>query len=283
MSIEIMHPAEQTVPLVFASPHSGQYYPNEFIASSRLDPLSLRRSEDAFMDEVFGSAVEHGAPLLRARFARAYVDLNREAYELDPSMFDGDLPDYVNTTSARAAAGLGTIARIVSYGEEIYRDKLTFSEAKKRIDTCYKPYHDALQELVEKTRKKFGVCLLVDCHSMPSTSSTSRRGKGQNDMVLGDCYGTACAPQVIENADRILSAMGLKVTRNDPYAGGFTTRHYSAPENGIHVLQVEVNRALYMDEDRVARGERLPHLVQQISQFIRQLVELDHKVLLANV
>ncbi|MGY9014864.1 MAG: N-formylglutamate amidohydrolase [Rhodospirillales bacterium] len=283
MSIEIIRPAEQTVPLVFASPHSGQHYPNEFIASSRLDPLSLRRSEDAFMDEVFGSAVEHGAPLLRARFARAYIDLNREAYELDPAMFNDDLPDYVNTTSARAAAGLGTIARIVSYGEEIYSEKLTFSEAKKRIDTCYKPYHDALRGLVEATRKKFGVCLLVDCHSMPSICSSSRLGKGQNDMVLGDCYGTACAPQVIENADRILSDMGLKVTRNDPYAGGFTTRHYSAPEDGIHVLQVEVNRALYMDEDRVARGERLPHLVQQISQFIRQLVELDPKLLLANV
>ena len=281
MSIEIIRPAEQTVPLVFASPHSGQHYPNEFIASSRLDPLSLRRSEDAFMDEVFGSAVEHGAPLLRARFARAYIDLNREAYELDPAMFNDDLPDYVNTTSA--AAGLGTIARIVSYGEEIYSEKLTFSEAKKRIDTCYKPYHDALRGLVEATRKKFGVCLLVDCHSMPSICSSSRLGKGQNDMVLGDCYGTACAPQVIENADRILSDMGLKVTRNDPYAGGFTTRHYSAPEDGIHVLQVEVNRALYMDEDRVARGERLPHLVQQISQFIRQLVELDPKLLLANV
>ena len=283
MSIEIIRPAEQTVPLVFASPHSGQHYPNEFIASSRLDPLSLRRSEDAFMDEVFGSAVEHGAPLLRARFARAYIDLNREAYELDPAMFNDDLPDYVNTTSARAAAGLGTIARIVSYGEEIYSEKLTFSEAKKRIDTCYKPYHDALRGLVEATRKKFGVCLLVGCHSMPSICSSSRLGNGQNDMVLGDCYGTACAPQVIENADRILSDMGLKVTRNDPYAGGFTTRHYSAPEDGIHVLQVEVNRALYMDEDRIARGERLPHLVQQISQFIRQLVELDPKLLLANV
>ena len=125
MSIEIMRPAIQTVPLVFASPHSGQHYPSDFIALSRLDPLSLRRSEDAFMDEVFASAVKHGAPLLRARFARAYVDLNREAYELDPKMFEDDLPDYVNTTSARAAAGLGTIARIVSHGEEIYRDDVT--------------------------------------------------------------------------------------------------------------------------------------------------------------
>jgi N-formylglutamate amidohydrolase len=283
MSIKIIRPAEQTVPLIFASPHSGQHYPNDFIAASRLDPLSLRRSEDAFMDEVFASALEHGAPLLRARFARAYVDLNREAYELDPAMFEGDLPEYVNTTSVRAAAGLGTIARVVSYGEEIYRDKLTFSEAKKRIDRCYKPYHEALRGLVETTREKFGVCLLVDCHSMPSNSSESRRCKGQNDMVLGDCYGTACAPQIMERAEQVLSEMGLKVTRNDPYAGGFTTRHYSAPKDGIHVLQVEVNRALYMDEDRVARGERLPHLVQQISHFIRALVELDRKVLLDSV
>ena len=283
MSIEILRPTEQTVPLVFASPHSGQHYPNDFLAASRLDALRLRSSEDAFMDEVFASAIEHGAPLLRAHFARAYVDLNREAYELDPAMFEGDLPEYVNTTSARAAAGLGTIARVVGFGEEIYKDKLTFSEAKKRIDTCYKPYHEALSGLVEATRKKFGVCLLVDCHSMPSSSSESRRGKGQNDMVLGDCYGTACAPKVVERAEQILGDMGLKVTRNDPYAGGFTTRHYSAPKDGIHVLQVEVNRALYMDEDRVSRGERLPHLVNQISHFIRALVKLDHKILLDSI
>lgn len=283
MSIEILRPTEQTVPLVFASPHSGQHYPNDFLAASRLDALRLRSSEDAFMDEVFASAIEHGAPLLRAHFARAYVDLNREAYELDPAMFEGDLPEYVNTTSARAAAGLGTIARVVGFGEEIYKDKLTFSEAKKRIDTCYKPYHEALRGLVEATRKKFGVCLLVDCHSMPSSSSESRRGKGQNDMVLGDCYGTACAPKVVERAEQILGDMGLKVTRNDPYAGGFTTRHYSAPKDGIHVLQVEVNRALYMDEDRVSRGERLPHLVNQISHFIRALVKLDRKILLDSI
>jgi N-formylglutamate amidohydrolase len=280
MSIEIIHPAKQTVPLVFASPHSGQNYPTEFIASSRLDLLSLRSSEDAFMDEVFGSAVEHGAPLLRAKFARAYVDLNRESYELDPEMFDGNLPDYVNTASARAAAGLGTIARIVSYGEEIYADKLKFSEIKKRIDTCYKPYHSALQELVEETRRKFGFCLLIDCHSMPSNCSSSRNGQGPNDMVLGDCYGTACAPQIIESADHFLSDMGLKVARNDPYAGGYTTRHYSAPEDSIHALQIEVNRALYMDEDRITRGENLPHLVEKISQFIGELVKLDHKALL---
>ncbi len=282
MSIEIIHPAEQTVPLVFASPHSGQNYPNKFIASSRLDLLSLRRSEDAFMDEVFGSAVEHGAPLLRAHFARAYVDLNREAYELDPDMFDDNLPDYVNTTSVRAAAGLGTIARIVNYGEEIYTDKLKFSEVKKRIDTCYKPYHSALHELIEETRRKFGFCLLIDCHSMPSSCSSSRYCDVQNDMVLGDCYGTACAPQVIQSAEQVLSDMGLRVTRNDPYAGGYTTHHYSAPEDGKHALQIEVNRALYMDEDRIIRGEHLPHLVKKMSQFIRQLVELDHKVLLAS-
>ena len=280
MSIEIMRPAIQTVPLVFASPHSGQHYPSDFIALSRLDPLSLRRSEDAFMDEVFASAVKHGAPLLRAQFARAYVDLNREAYELDPKMFEDDLPDYVNTTSARAAAGLGTIARIVSHGEEIYRDKLAFSEAQKRINTCYKPYHDALRRLVIGTQDKFGACLLIDCHSMPSRSSLSRCGTGFNDMVLGDCYGEARGPLVIDKAEQILSGMGLNVSRNDPYAGGFTTRHYSAPEDGIHVLQVEINRALYMDEDRVTRGERLPHLMQQISYFIQQLISLDPKILM---
>jgi len=277
MPIEVLRPAQQTAPLVFASPHSGRDYPDELVASSRLDALALRRSEDAFMDEIFASAIDFGAPLLRAKFARAYVDPNREAFELDPAMFADELPDYVNTKSARVAAGLGTIARVVSNGQEIYHRKLRFAEAKRRIEACYVPYHVALRGLVDATRARFGVCLLVDCHSMPSAGHGAKRRT--IDMVLGDRWGTACAPAAVAAAERVLRGMGLQVARNDPYAGGYTTRHYSNPKGGVHVLQVEINRALYMDETRIRPGVRLPVLCEQVRRFIEALVGLDHAIL----
>lgn len=164
---DILSPARQSAPVVLASPHSSADYPSDFVVASRLDLAALRRSEDSYVDELFGGAAEVGAPLLRARFPRAYVDANREPYELDPAMFTDDLPSYANTKSARVSAGLGTIARVVTSGDEIYRDKLSFSEARRRIEWFYKPYHRALSHLVSETRRAFGCCLLIDCHSMP--------------------------------------------------------------------------------------------------------------------
>ena len=276
-------PGEQTAPVVFASPHSGRDYPPEFLASSKLDVLKLRRSEDAFMDEIFAAAPDYGAPLLCARFPRAYVDVNREAFELDPGMFEGPLPDYVNTASPRIAAGLGTIARVVTDGEDIYHGPIRFEDALKRIEAHYEPYHRALAGLLEATKKRFGGCLLIDCHSMPSGASPAPEGGGRRrvDVVLGDCFGTACAPAITDIAQRTLEAMDFIVTRNKPYAGGFTTRHYGRPRNGIHVLQVEINRALYMDEKRVKRGDSLPEITRRIGRLMRVLVDIDRDILKA--
>ena len=281
----LLAPAEQTAPVVFASPHSGRDYPPEFIAASRLNVVSLRRSEDAFMDEIFAAAPDFGAPLLCARFPRAYVDANREAFELDPAMFTDPLPDYVNTRSPRIAAGLGTIARVVTDGEDIYHEPLRFEDALGRIEALYRPYHKALQGLLQATQERFGGCLLVDCHSMPSGPSGPeiRAGDGNKpaDMVLGDCFGTSSAPAVTDIATAALEASDFTVALNKPYAGGFTTHHYGRPREGVHVLQVEINRALYMDEKLVRRGPGLPALKCRLVPLMRALADIDPAILKA--
>jgi len=247
---ELLLPARQRSPAVFNSPHSGRQYPPAFLKASRLDPLTLRRSEDCFMDELLSSVIELGCPLLRANFPRAYLDVNREPYELDPGMFGESLPDFANTASARVAGGLGTIPRIVSEHEEIYKRPLAFTEAQARIDALYWPYHDALRRLVETTAKRFGSVLLVDCHSMPSTAAPMVAGAGsaRADVVLGDRYGSTCSPAIMACLEEFFAARGLSVVRNKPYSGGFITQSYGRPMDGFHALQVEINRGLYADE-----------------------------------
>ncbi len=278
---DVVAPDSQTVPVVFASPHSGRDYPAEFLAASRLDSLTVRRSEDAFVDEIFAAVPEAGAPLLRAHFPRAFVDPNREPFELDPAMFEDVLPSYVNTTSPRVAAGLGTIARVVTSGEEIYGAKLCFADAKRRIETYYVSYHKALRGLVEATRERFGACLLVDCHSMPSVGGPmdNDRGRRRVDFVLGDCHGTACTPVVTDTARQALAEMGYVVTQNAPYAGGFTTRNYGRPYDCVHALQIEINRNLYMDEERITRGPGLAELASRMGRLVEALVGVDGAVL----
>src|SRR6266404_902361 len=184
--LDLRQPPRRAIPLVVASPHSGADYPDDFLAASRLDPLTLRRSEDSFVDAIFAAAPDLGVPLLAARFPRAYLDVNREAWELDPAMFSDMLPSFVNVRSPRVRMGLGTIARIVASGEEIYARKLRFAEAKQRVDELYYPYHQTLRGLVQETEEAFGGCLLVDCHSMPSAASMVG-GQDAADIVLGDC------------------------------------------------------------------------------------------------
>ncbi|MBL8805904.1 MAG: N-formylglutamate amidohydrolase [Rhodospirillales bacterium] len=272
----IAEPAGRRVPLVFSSPHSGSDYPAEFVAGARLDPVTLRRSEDAFVDELFDSAPQHGAPLLRALFPRAYVDVNREAWELDPAMFDAPLPAYVNAASPRAGAGLGTVARIVANGAEIYRHKLSFDDARARIERLYMPYHAALERLVADAVARHGRCLLVDCHSMPSVGGPADRdpGRARLDFVLGDCFGAACAPIVIETAEASLRRLGYAVGRNDPYAGGFITRNYGRPARGRHAIQIEINRQLYMDELAIARSPGFQPLRTALAQLVADLARL---------
>jgi N-formylglutamate amidohydrolase len=272
--VEIFAPATQTLPFVFASPHSGAFYPPELLSASRLDPMTLRRSEDAFVDELFAAAPSLGAPLLRARFARAYLDPNREPYELDPAMFADALPAFVNKNSPRVKMGLGTIARVVASGEEIYAHKLRAADALSRIDRLYRPYHRALRQLVTETREKFGYYLLVDCHSMPSACLGERGRPGRADIVLGDCHGTACNPAIMDMAHRALSAKGYTVARNAPYAGGFTTAHYGQPGAQGHCLQIELGRALYMDEQSFERRAFFHRLAEDMSDLILALASL---------
>jgi N-formylglutamate amidohydrolase len=272
--IDVVAPRAQIIPVVLASPHSGADYPREFLAASRLDPHALRRSEDSFVDEIFDAASDLGAPLLRARFPRAYLDANREAWELDPTMFEDALPEYVNSRSPRVQAGLGTIARIVASGEDIYAGKLRWSEAARRIDRLYRPYHRALAQLLETTRDRFGYYLLVDCHSMPSAAD---RGGGRNrlDVVLGDCHGAACNPAIIDAAQRFLAARGYAVARNTPYAGGFTTCHYGRPKERGHALQIEINRGLYMNERTMQRKPYLEQLRGDMQMLVAALAKVD--------
>lgn len=250
LPFEILSPAEWTAPAVFNSPHSGRDFPDAFLRQSRLSRLTLRKSEDCYVDELFLSCVSHGAPMLRARVPRSYVDLNREPYELDPRMFSGDLPGYANTGSPRVAGGLGTIPRIVSEGEEIYRGRIDFDEARKRIEQVYLPYHRTLTALTNAVLAKVGEVLLVDCHSMPASASAhvSPQLQGGADVVLGDRFGASCAEDISGFVEDELRRHGLRVLRNKPYAGGFITQNHGAPHRGQHALQIEINRSLYMNE-----------------------------------
>ncbi len=275
--IVVLRPAVQTAAVVFASPHSGDEYPEDFVRNSKLDPVALRRSEDCFVDSLFAAAPDHGAPLLKALFPRAYCDPNREAYELDPSMFADKLPDFVNTGSHRVAMGFGTIAKVVSSGAEIYREKLRFADAHARIERCWRSYHNAQAALVAETRARFGVAMLVDCHSMPSVGGPTDRDPGQRrpDIALGDRFGTACHPALIDHAESVLRGQGLHVARNDPYAGGYTTENYGRPRDGVHALQIEINRGLYMDESRLVRLPGFGRVASAMTALIRALGDLD--------
>src|SRR3712207_1771057 len=214
----VHEPARHTAPFIFNAPHAGSVYPAAFLTASRLDALALRRSEDAFIDVLFSDVVSLGAPLMAARFPRAYLDVNREPYELDPRMFEGRLPSFANTRSMRVAGGLGTIPRIVADGQEIYRGRLSVDAALQRVESLYKPYHRMLRHLVHRTARDFGYAILIDCHSMPS-SSIGRESGPAIDIVLGDRYGTSCAGVVTDLVDGALRQRGYAVVRNKPYAG----------------------------------------------------------------
>jgi N-formylglutamate amidohydrolase len=259
-------PDSHSIPFVFNTGHSGAVYPPSFLAASRLDGLSLRRSEDAHVDRLFAPVVGLGAPLLRANFPRAYLDVNREPFELDPRMFDGRLPPYANTRSMRVAGGLGTVPRVVADGQEIYPGRIAATEAVARIEDLYKPYHRVLRSLIQRTSRTYGHCILIDCHSMPSTSLG--RDDAKADVILGDRYGTACAPALIDAFEAQFLALGFRVVRNKPYAGGFITEHYGEPNLGRHALQIELNRALYMNESSLALTADFPRLVENLTAIV---------------
>jgi N-formylglutamate deformylase len=269
---EVAEPAALSGPVVCNSPHSGRSYPSRFLAQSRLDLATLRRSEDTFVDELFSDVVKFGVPMMRAHFPRAFLDVNREPYELDPRMFDGRLPAFANTRSLRVAGGLGTIARVVGDAREIYDRRLPVDEALGRIELFYKPYHRALRRLIVNAQRGFGSAVLVDCHSMPSNAS-GRDERPRADIVLGDRYGTSCAPSVTDVIEEALREFGYMVLRNKPYAGGFITEHYGDPGAGLHAVQIEINRALYMDEREYRKSSRFDAVRTDLSRMISRLAQ----------
>lgn len=274
-SIELIDADDLRLPLVFASPHSGCSYPASFIGASPLDISALRKSEDCYVDELFGDGPELGAPLVRALLPRAYLDVNREPYELDPDMFDGPLPPFVNSSSARVAAGLGTVARIVATRREIYRHKLNFADVEHRLAEFYRPYHRAVRMMINRARDKFGFCVLVDCHSMPSSGLPLDADSSPQrvDVVLGDRSGLSCHPLITDVIDESLHALGYRTLRNNPYAGGFTTQHYGDPANGVHAVQIEINRALYMDEATLQRRAGFAKLRSDLRITVQSLAD----------
>jgi N-formylglutamate amidohydrolase len=269
----LLRPAEQLTPMVFCSPHSGRIYPKAFLEASRLDPLTLRKSEDCFVDELFQPVVRLGTPLLAARFPRAYLDVNREPYELDPELFLGRLPAFANTQSARVVGGLGTIARIVADTEEIYRERLPIGAAFERIERLYGPFHRALADLLEATRRRFGTAVLIDCHSMPSASMGQPAG-GRPHFVLGDRFGASCDARLTRFIREILQRAGYDVQINRPYAGGFITEHYGNPGQGVHALQLEINRALYLDEATFSKNRHFDALSRILFEMAERVFEV---------
>lgn len=269
-AFEVVLPAAQTLPFLFNSPHSGNRYPASFLAASRLDARAIRRSEDAFVDELFLSAVDHGAPLLRARFPRAWLDVNREPFELDPRMFRGPLPHYANIRSPRVSGGLGTIPRVVADTEEIYAAPLDVGEGLSRIETVYMPYHHALRRLLSDIHHRFGFAVLIDCHSMPSTVRGAGL-RGRPDFVLGDRHGNSCAPALIDLLEAALTRRGYDISRNRPYAGGFITENYGRPDEGFHAIQIEINRALYLDERAQAKARGFDRLAADIAAVVGEI------------
>ncbi len=275
---EIRMPARQRVPFVFNSPHSGRQYPERFLRQSRLSRNQIRRSEDAYVDELFACCAELGAPLLAANFPRAWLDVNREPLELDPRMFAEALPPGANSRSARVAGGLGTVPRIVGEGLEIYSGLLPLQEALDRIHTVYVPYHARLQQLLADTAARFGTAILVDCHSMPASIRLAEGGR-KPDFIIGDRFGTSAARALTDHAIRCLSSMGYHVAHNRPYAGGFITEHYGRPAQGRHALQVEVNRGLYMNESTYERSAGFAPLCRDIRRFCEILLEFPVEIL----
>lgn len=258
--------------LVFNSPHSGRQYVPQFMQQVRLDAVQIRRSEDVAVDLLFERCTAAGAPLLAANFPRAYVDVNREAYELDPRMFDGTLPSFANTGSPRVASGLGSIPKTVGEGWEIYGRRLPIAEAGLRIDAIHKPYHRMLRRLLIRAAESFGQAVLVDCHSMPSSVRSGSLATSP-DIIVGDRHGMSASAHIIESAVSLLRQSGFTVVRNKPYAGGFITEHYGRPARGFHALQIEINRALYLDEQSLQLTNGFQTLRSVFARFALDFTE----------
>jgi N-formylglutamate amidohydrolase len=275
--VEDVAPAFTTIPprspasgVVMSIPHAGRAYPLDFVRQSRLAPMALRRSEDAFVDLLMEPAAAYGVAMLVAHFPRAYLDVNREPYELDPRMFVGRLPPFSNTRSLRVVGGLGAIPRIVGEGQEIYTRPIPVAEALRRIETFHRPYHQALRGLLASAQAQGPHAVLLDVHSMPAIG-LEREPQPRPDIVLGDRFGTSAGAEVVQCLEALLTREGFRVAWNRPYAGGYITEHYGQPQAGRHAVQIEINRALYMDERRIEMSGDFPAvrdaLTRALSRF----------------
>ncbi len=269
-------PARQTTAVIFASPHSGARYDAGFLARTVLSQAQIRSSEDAFVDRLFSSATRHGAPLLAAHVPRAYLDLNRAPDELDPAVIEGIARAPHNP---RVSSGLGVIPRVVAGGRAIYRGKLPLAEAEARIARCWHPYHRALRDLVESTHAQFGQAVLIDCHSMPheAIEHHSRPGRPAPEVVLGDRFGASAAPWVIDAVHAVFQAEGFRVVRNTPFAGAFIAQSYGRPSAGRHVVQIEIDRALYMNEATIEPLPDFPHFTERMARVVQQIASIGRQ------
>ena len=249
-AFDLIEPEQTRSAVVFASPHSGCDYPDWFVRRSVLDRHAIRSSEDAFVDRLFGAAPDFGAPFLRACAPRAFVDLNRSPDELDPALIHGVRRHGHNP---RVASGLGVVPRVVANGRAIHRGKISMDEARARIDHYWRPYHAALQTLLDQAHDRFGQAVLIDCHSMPheAMDGVARSASPRPEIVLGDRFGAAADSQIVDRVEAAFAAAGLTVSRNAPFAGAYIAQAYGRPSRRQHAIQIEIDRALYMDENRI--------------------------------
>ena len=266
-------PEMRATSVVFASPHSGSDYPSDFVTRSILDERAIRSSEDAFVDTLFASAPAQGAPLLAARAPRAFLDLNRSADELDPALIEGVRSAAHNP---RVSSGLGVIPRVVANGRTIYRGKIGLDEARARIRDHWVPYHARLSALMDEGLAAFGEAILIDCHSMPHEAIDSmNHPRGYRpDVVLGDRFGASARADVMDRIEQAFVGAGLRVIRNAPFAGAYTAQHYGRPSRRQHVVQVEIDRALYMDERTIRPHEGFEAFRALLDGIIAEIADI---------
>lgn len=269
----LSRPQTRTTSVVFASPHSGSDYSPAFLRRAVLDRHAIRSSEDAFVDLLFQSATEYGAPFLKAGAPRAYIDYNRSADELDPALIEGARSHGHNP---RVASGLGVIPRVVANGRAIYRGKLTMAEAHRRIESYWRPYHATLQGLIDESHILFGQAILIDCHSMPheALDSLARSGGKRPQIVLGDRFGAAADPDIVERIESIFAGAGLAVSRNSPFAGAFVAQSYGRPSRNQHAIQIEIDRSVYMDEKLVRPNRNFDAFREVLRSVIAQVAAI---------